>query len=200
MSLATLRTEVQARGYDYVSNARVNAFINTAQNEICAYMPWPFLTTSVTGVSPLTITDLGAILSVVDSTSDQSLTGVDRRNVTALDADLSALGTPEVFWLENNAVTVWPGHATDTVTVYYVKIPTQLVADADEPVIPVRYQDLIVQGAVMQAKLDNDEYQAYQALQQVWQRRIDQMVQDLMYRNQSGPELMQVTSPTARDF
>jgi hypothetical protein len=98
MSLATIRTEVQARGYDYVSNARVNAFVNTAQNEICAYMPWPFLETSASGTSPLTITDLGAVLSVSDSASDTALTGMDRRNVVAIDADLSYTGTPEIWW------------------------------------------------------------------------------------------------------
>jgi hypothetical protein len=200
MSLATIRTEVQARGYDYVSNARVNAFVNTAQNEICAYMPWPFLETSASGTSPLTITDLGAVLSVSDSASDTALTGMDRRNVVAIDADLSYTGTPEIWWAENNTITVWPGSSTDSVTVRYIKIPTQLSADGDEPVIPTRYQDLIVHGAVLQAKLDDDEYEAYQVLRQVWQTRIDQMVQELMGQNQSGPELMIVTSPTVRDF
>jgi hypothetical protein len=103
--------------------------------------------------------------------------------------------------VENNTITVWPGSSTDSVTVRYIKIPTQLSADGDEPVIPTRYQDLIVTGAVIQAKLDNDEIEEAIALKQnFWQPRIDQMVQDIMSRNMGGPELMQVTSFTAYDF
>ena len=135
MILSAMRTEVQARGYDYVSTTRVDAWLNDAYFEICDAMPWPFLLTSVTGTSPLTITDLGKVLSVSDTLSDQSLSYADRRNVTAEDADISTTGTPWVWWKENNTITVYPGSSTDSVTVSYIKVPTVLTA-SDTPVIP----------------------------------------------------------------
>jgi hypothetical protein len=197
MILSAMRTEVQARGYDHISTTRVDQFLNDTYFEICDAMPWPFLETSVTGTSPLTITDLGKVLSVVDSLSDVSLTYADRRNVTAEDADLSDLGTPWVWWKENNTITVYPGSSTDTVTVRYIKVPTVLTA-ADTPAIPDRYHMLIVHGAVAQAQLDDDNYDAYQATRAVFKERLDMMIANMMGMNLSGPGLMLVTQP--QDF
>lgn len=194
MILSAMRTEVQARGFDYVSTARVDAWLNDTYFEICDAMPWPFLETNVTGTSPLTITDLGKILSVVDSESDQSLSYADRRNVTAEDADLSGVGTPWVWWMENNTITVYPGSSTDSVTVRYIKVPVVLTA-SDTPVIPERWHLLIVQGAVAQGYLDIDQYDRYQGLRQAFKERLDMMISNVMGRNLSGPGLMLVTDP-----
>jgi hypothetical protein len=126
MNLGTMRTEVKARGYDYVPDSRINQWLNWALLEICRYMPWPFLETSVTGASPLTITDLGSILSVVGSLSDVPLQAVDRRQVLISDDDLNETGNPAFFWLEGNTLNVWPGSSTDTVTVQYIRVHYQL--------------------------------------------------------------------------
>jgi hypothetical protein len=199
MNLGQIRSEVQARGFDYLLTARCNTLINIAVNEICSYMPWPFMETSVgPSASPLTITDLGWILSVVDSLQDTRLSPADRRYVLNQDADLTDTGTPQVYWTEGNTVTVWPGSATDTITVRYVKTPVDLSSDSDVPLIPTGFHDLIVHGTVLQAQLDNDMLQSYQMTRQVWQTRIDQMVQAIMGRDLGGPVLMTVTDP--RDF
>lgn len=191
MNLGQIRAEVQARGYDYLATARVNTLINIAVNEICSFMPWPFLETSVgPSVSPLTISDLGQVLSVVNSLTDVSLARADRRAIIAMDADLSETGTPSVYWLEGNTVTVWPGSIYDAVTVRYVKTPTDLSADADVPLIPTGFHDLIVHGTVLQCQMDNDDWQGYGVVRQIWQDRMNQMVQAIMGRDQSGPTLM----------
>jgi len=196
MNLAAIRAEVQARGYDYLSTARVNTFINMAQNEVCSYMPWPFLETSVgPSASPLTISNLGWVLSVVDSESDQSLSRADRRFILNEDADLSETGSPQVYWLEGNTVVVWPGSGTDTITVRYVQTPTDMSSDSDTSVIPTGFHDLLVLGAVAHAQMDNDDWQGYQFTRQVWQNRIDGMVQAVMGRDLGGPTLMTVTEP-----
>ena len=157
-------------------------------------MPWPFLETSVgPSASPLTISNLGYVLSVVDSLADVSLSRADRRFILNQDADLSETGTPAVYWLEGNTVTVWPGSSSDTITVRYVQTPTDLSSDSDTPVIPAQFHDLIVLGAVAQAQMDNDDWQGYQVTRQVWQQRIDGMVQAIMGRDLGGPTLMTVT-------
>jgi hypothetical protein len=195
MNLGTMRTEVMARGYDYLSSTRVNQFLNWSYKEICRYMPWPFLETSATGASPLTITDLGSVLSVVGSLSDVPLQAVDRRQVLISDDDLNDTGTPEIFWLEGNVLNVWPGSSTDTVTVQYIKSPADLAADSDTPVIPADYHELIVDGAVLRAQKDNDNYDSYQVSRQVWQSELDLMVQAIMGRDLSGPSWITVTDP-----
>jgi len=195
MNLGTMRTEVQARGSDYLSTTRVNQFLNWAYKEITRYMPWPFLETSATGASPLTITDLGLILSVTGSRSDQPLARADRRQILIGDDDLSEIGTPVLYWMENLTVNVWPSSATDTVTVQYIKVPADMSLDADVPVIPADYHELIIDGAVLRAQKDNDQYDSYQASRQIWQSELDLMVLTIMGRNLSGPSFMTVTEP-----
>lgn len=201
MNLAAVRAEVQARGYDYLSTARVNTLINMAQNEVLTYMPWPFMITSVgPSASPLTIATMDQILSVavVDGSSKSELSQADRRFILNQDPDMSQTGFPQVYWLEGNTVTVWPSSSTDTVTVQYIPTPTDLSSDSDTSVIPTAFHDLLILGAVKQAQLDNDDLQGYQLTDQVFQRRLDLMVQRVMGRNLTGPTLMTVTDP--RDF
>ena len=198
MNLGTIRAEVQARGYDYLSTARCTTLINMAQNEILSYMPWPFMETSVgPSASPLTISNLDQILSVVavDGNVKRELSQQDRRFILNLDPDLTQTGAPMAYWLEGNVVTVWPSSTTDNVTVRYIPVPTDLASDSDTPAIPTQFHDLIVLGAVFQAQMDNDDMQGAQFTRSVWQNRIDGMVQRVMGRNLAGPTLMTVTDP-----
>lgn len=185
-TLLSMRTEVKARGADYVPDARIDAWLNEAYYEICDWMPWPFLETEITGASPLTITDLGQVLSVVNSLADYPLDYRDRRLVIHTDDDLSELGTPSEWWIDVNTIYVWPGSATDTVTVRYIKTPTLLSASGDTPVLPTRWHFLITDGAVLRSLIDNDEYDAHDRLLAIWQRRLDLMVQSVMDRNLAG--------------
>jgi len=201
MNLGTLRAELQARGYDYLSSARCTTLINMAVNEICNFMPWPFLeATSGPAVSPLTISNLARILSVtnVDGVYKTDLAPADRRFILQTDPNLEETGPPQVYWLEGNVVTVWPSSITDAVTVRYVQNPTDLSSDSDTPLIPTGYHDLIIHGAHCQALIDNDDWQGYQVVRQIWQDRMNQMVQAIMGRDLGGPTLMTVTDP--RDY
>ena len=61
MNLGTARTELQARGFDYLSTARCNTFLNRALYILNEQESWPFLETTVSGAAPLTISDLSLI-------------------------------------------------------------------------------------------------------------------------------------------
>lgn len=186
-TLGTIRDEVQARGFDFVTDARVNQWINDSYFEIAEWMPWPFLETSVSGASPITITDLRAVLSVTNSLSGVPLESVDRRVVQLGDTALDDTGIPALWWREDQTINVWPGSSTDTVTVRYIKVPTTLTADADTPIIPTRWHQVIVDGAVLRAQKDNDMWQEYQVLRAIWQQQLDLMTQSIMASNLAGP-------------
>lgn len=194
MDLSDLRAEVKARGYDYLDDARVDRYINQAQNELCALMPWPFLETDATGNAPLAIPDVRYVLSVTDTTNRRALSPVDPRNLRMIDPDLSDAGNPCAWYLENTTVTTWPT-ATVALAVRYIKAPADLVATTDEPVVPVEWQDIIVDGAVCKAAKDNDGYGAMQMVRAEWQRQVDVMVQALMNRALDGPGSILVTEP-----
>ena len=72
--LTAMRAEVVARGFDYLPTSRIDRFLNDAMHAIEDMERWSWLLTVTTGTGPFfTITDLGRILSVMDTTNGNSL-------------------------------------------------------------------------------------------------------------------------------
>lgn len=190
MNLSDLQAELVARGFDYLSQARQTYFLNQAYlTDICDAEDWPFLETSATGTAPLTIADLGAIESVIDTTQEVKLRPVNRKTITDWNTDLSSPGTPEAFYITTgDTVQVYPANTTDSITVRYWKVPDELSSPTDEPVIPARYHYLIVEGAVKRAYEDDDEYQASQAADALFLRRLDAMRSALLHQQRDRPD------------
>jgi hypothetical protein len=175
---------VLARGFDPdTSTTRLNYWINRAYHRICEREAWPFLETTTTGTAPLSITDLRAVLSVVDSTNESTLTYEDFRTIREDDPTLATSGTP-YCWYQSAATTiaVYPTQAV-SLSVRYLKFPTDLSSGADTPVIPTRYQYLIVEGAVGYAYRDTDNYEAAQAVEEVFDRGVLEMGDTLLVPN-----------------
>ena len=155
-NLLGLRTELLARGFDYLSPTRANQFLNDSQNEICDHTNWPFLETSATGNSPLTIADLGRIRTVQDNNS-LALERVEPDHIIAIGGDLATTGTPIYYYVTaGSAVTVYPVTVI-SLTVRYYKIPTELSADTDVPTVPSRFRPLIVDKAAALAYREDDK-------------------------------------------
>jgi len=190
MDFEDLIDEVQARGFDYLNDTRVGRYVNQSYQEVCAYasMPWPFLEDSASGNAPLTISDLRAVLAVMETTNKRPLFPIERRQIDLWDPTLEYVSLPCYWYLDGTAVKVWPlPPATVSLSVRYIKRPADLVANGDEPLVPEAYHDLIVDGAVIRCQKDNDNYAAAAAVREDWQRQIDLMVADLMNRNLDGP-------------
>jgi hypothetical protein len=161
VNLGTLRTEVQARGFDYLSNARLDAYINRAYLDLADSEDWPWLEATTSGTAPLTISDLRTIESVRNSTQSYRLAPLDRRNIMHSDDDLATTGTPSYYYLTTGTtVAVYPANTSDTIAVRYWKVPTELSVDSDTPAVPTRYHQLLVDGAVVYAYVDSDNFQS----------------------------------------
>lgn len=98
MNLSDLTTELGARGFDYLTEARRTYFLNQAYlTDICESEEWPFLEATATGASPLAITDLRVIESVIDEDQQVKLTPLTRKAITDLSPDLDQPGNPELL-------------------------------------------------------------------------------------------------------
>lgn len=197
MDLSDLRTEVYARGFDYLNDAtdtRVDRWINQSYRELCALMPWPFLEQTDTGAAPLTLGALRYVLSVTDTTNKVLLAPVDVRNLQRIDPTLDDTGAPCAWYLENTVMKVWPV-STPSLSVRYILVPPLLSADSDDPLVPEEWQDIIVDGAVCRAQKDNDDYGPMQATRQEWQRQVDAMVVSLMNRALDRPQFIFQSEP-----
>jgi len=192
-NLSDLRNEFKARGFDYLPDSRANYMINAAINEILDLEAWPFLEASTAGVPPLTISDLKEVLSVTNTTTSESISYVDRRLLTSTGTVLTTVSSPANWYYEGTQIATYP-LTTSSITVRYIKAPTELSSDADVPGIPHRYKEVIVLGAVIRAYMDNDDWQQVAAARQEWDRQVSVM-KDSYFKREHDPGYILVTQP-----
>lgn len=193
MNLGEIRAEVESRGYDYVSDSRLNLWIKQGYRWVCALEPWPFLESSVSGQAPLTISDLSQILHV--STGDETLRGADYRDIRDLDPSLDDTGTPVMWYLTGDTINTWPT-STETLEVRYVRKPPELSSDSSTPLLPDAHHPLLVDYAVMSGLKDNDEYDQAQGLRAVIEAQVQDLRDQIMVRNYQNPtQIVQTRHP-----
>lgn len=197
MDLVTIRGEVQARGQDHVSTTLLDRWINRAYQDVCDRFPWPFLEVTVTGTAPLTISDLAHALSVLDTTNDAVLEWDDPRTIIERDADLTTTGLPDSWYYEGTALKVYPVNTSAQLSVRYIKIPTDLVADGDTPLLPTRFHYLLVQGACVWAYERAQDRDAAADYEQRYENGIANMAAALLVPNYDSPAT--IASPVSGD-
>ena len=164
MNLGTARTEFQARGFDYLSSTRCNAYLNRALAALSMEAPWPWLETSASGTSPITISDLRAVQSVVDTNTLAVLEPADRRSLVDNYSVLTTTGSPW-FWYRDTLTSIrtYPV-SSDTITVQYIAHEAELTSDSSSPLLPSRHHNVWVDHAVYEAYCDSDNWEAAAAI------------------------------------
>lgn len=183
MTFSELASEFYARGFDYLNQdaagrIRAKRWLNEAYLEdICADEPWDFLRATASGTAPLTVSDVDTIEAVWNDTQDYVLSETTAGDVELAGVDISTAGTA-AYWYFTSATTiaVYPTNTMDTLRVRYFKIPTELSADGDTPLLPARWHSLIVDAAVVRAYWDTDNPEMGQALEQRFLNRKAKML------------------------
>lgn len=175
MDREDIRDEVQARGFDDVTDARVNTWINAAYFRICDLEAWPFLEASTTGTAPLTISDFRAGLSIIDTTNDNPLVWADPRTIREDDPTLALTGTPAYWYMSGTSLKVYPANTAASLNVSYLKVPEELDGDTDIPLIPTRYHYVLVDWVVLEAYKDSDNFEAYSNLRPIADEGLQQI-------------------------
>jgi hypothetical protein len=194
-----LVSEVTNRGFDDLKDGgaqetRVKRWVNQAYHELLDDSAWPFLEATQEGTAPLTISELGHVLSFTDKTDEAPLRYIDRRTVLKMDPALSIVGIAEVWYREGeSSLKVWPANTTATYVVRYLKTGADLSAASDTPLVPTRFQDLIVDGAVVRAYKNRDNFEAAQAVRKEWERGLAQMRHALLKVNYDANVMIQRT-------
>lgn len=178
---------------------RAKAWVQDAYAEICDQYEWPFLEAETTATGTVALTDLKTVIWVVDSTNKNALDFLDRRTILErVDTDLTTVGTPTYWYLNDQTIAVYPASSTTTLDVKYIKVPAALVSNGDTPLIPARYHQAIVDGAVRRALLDNNDTAEAQAVEQERQIKLANMLASLSNRNAFETDHMASTG--ARDL
>jgi hypothetical protein len=160
---------------------RIKQWINLAMHDIDDQADWPYLQATTTGVTPLTIADLGTIEAVADTTGDRILMPVDRRALRDQYGDLTTTGTAQQYYMTGgNVISLYPAQASLTITVDYWKVGPDLSAGTDVPLMPDRYRYAIVDYAVALGMRDRGDLPGAQDARQQGDVRVAQMMQRLL--------------------
>lgn len=192
MTLSDLRTELKSRlngpGYKHLTDTRATRLINRAYHRICEGDDWVWLRTSTTGSAPITVSDLRTVLSVVDTTTQAVLTHLDERQIIDnVDPILTDTGTPEYYYRTSDTVlSVYPANTSDTLKVTYIKVPTDLSADGDTPVVPTRYHLAIIDAAQCDALKDYGKYDEARACEANFQSLLNEMRLTYLFDHHDG--------------
>lgn len=188
MTLKEIREEIIASGAENIANdtggeARINRWIQQAIRELCDFKPWPFLFASKEGKAPVAVADLGHVIAVVDVTNRNQLEPITLNQILLGDPDMDATG-PAGYWYvkESGTVSVYPADAASTFKVYYRKLPAEL-KDAEEPIIPKDFHDLIVDRVRVKAYKATDNFEAAAEILKDYERQRDLMAHALMKVN-----------------
>jgi hypothetical protein len=183
MTFAELKAEFAERGFNHFSSARQGRFINAAYLRLVTLECWPFRESSATGTSPLAISDLGVIEAVINTDTNTLLEPAQWVDLVQSYGDLSTTGTSIAYYVAQpggaaREVVTYP--AGGSIGVQYWRVPSEMSADADVPIVPAEYQGLIVDMAVARAYPDSDEAQSAVALEADIQRQLLEMRNDLL--------------------
>jgi hypothetical protein len=192
VNLAEAQQAVLDRGFDYLETPRLTLMLNTAKDAFEDFWDWPWLQKSFSGPTPLLIADLKLILMVKSAATKAELLGLDLRQASLGDTDVTQPGVPGYWWLGNDdTLHAWPGDGASLVGVYLADTPP-LVGPTDTPLIPARYHGLWIDFAVCEAYKDSDNFPAAQALRGDIGVRMQDVVARYETRNRQHSPFMTV--------
>lgn len=192
LTFAQLKAEVIARGFDSLTDARAGIYVNAARADLDRMYLWPWRQKLSTGAAPLTVSDLGRIERVVNTSNASSrLYPADYQTLVDNYGDLSVGGSPTyyyVVWTSGTpVVTTYPA-STNTLGVRYWKVTADLSAAGDVPAAPAEAHYLIVDLAVRRAYHDNDEHDQAVALQPEIENAVAQLLDQYPPGQADGPD------------
>jgi hypothetical protein len=119
----------------------------------------------------------------------------DSRDIVDLDPAITTAGTPYRYWLDGlTTLKVWPTNTSQTLSIRYLKVPTDLSSDSDTPVVPTRYHPQIVDMAEVLACQDVSDFQKAEAKRQLLELKLRRMQDTLCKRNDDDPDYIVVTN------
>lgn len=148
---------------DSTTRNRVKNWLNLGYHDFVLRELWPFREATDTyslsqGTQEYTLSsetadmDAQNIISVtLQGAQESKLTYIPFNQLRALAPDFDAQGTtvPTHYYLKAGKIGFWPSPAGSyTCFVDYYKTPTELSADADEPIIPVAYREGLMHYAL----------------------------------------------------
>ena len=207
-TLSNLVSQVQSRLDDTgFSSTTIKQFINDTQREITNDKRWRFMEATTNLTSSVGSQSIGSFPADYQIAIDLRISSpvayakkLPFLDYTVVDEQYSdqtiyANSTP-MFWYEYaNVPYIFPqADQVYTLTLRYLKTPTELSADADVPQIPEEYQELLVLGALSRCHELNDDYDKAAIVRQKIDELLISMTKRYGFRLLDGPRIMRAGS------
>lgn len=163
---ARCRTRFRDPNQNIVTDAEWTSYLNDAYRAVIAASPfWPFLevvscaalvvSAGTRGIAlPTDVTRVTAVRNATDNIPMVPLSGTTEH--IRIDPEQSTTGVPEFYRIYAGRIEVWPIPNSDTTLhVEYPAPPAMLSGASDEPVFPEQYHNLLVEGALYRAYVDD---------------------------------------------
>lgn len=200
MNLGQIKTAIQARGYATDTVTQQIGAINTRYHELVGLHKWPWLETSSGAIPTVTgqlsyaltaITDLLFVdavrLSFPSSgtpTEEYDLEYISSEDFDSYRFELGAdlVGTNGIprYWTQDGgaggSLNLLP--TPDRVyklNINYLRVPVDLTVDADTPVFPSTFHDILVWGAIVDMAFRERDWSGMQMAQGEYSRMLGQM-------------------------
>lgn len=189
MTRKEIREEVVALGAENIAKEaggedRINRWIQQAIRWLCDFKPWPFLFDEQEGTAPLVIADLGHVVAVSDLRNRNPIEPATLNQLLLGSPRLDGVGNAEYWYTEDNStIKVYPlPSGGGLFRVDYRKTPA-LLEDADEPIVPGDYQELIITRVRVETYKATDALDAAAEMLKDYERGRGEMVHALMKPN-----------------
>lgn len=159
MTVAELRELIRARGFEADTATQQLAFLSTVERRLAARphrWSWTLATGAIALVAgtaayalPVGTVQVESIRYAIGATAYE-LEWMDPDEIRSRIANSAGRGGPAAFWSRTGPTTVtfWPApDRAGSATVVYRRRPPVLTGDADSPILPEAYQDILVVGA-----------------------------------------------------
>jgi hypothetical protein len=202
-----LRTQCAARfrdtGFTIVADAQWKEYVNQAYQWANTYSPlWPWLETASATVTVLSGTrgialpaDTVQVNWAYDTTDNYRLIPQEGRGDPWRNANLATdTGSPVTYRIRNGTIEVFPLPTQNTIiTIEAVTMPVRMVADGDVPVWPTHFHEVLLDGAVSLAYLDDGNAEFQGILWGKFQAGVKDMLQTLLlFRTETNPPIRDV--------
>ena len=198
MLVSEMFSEIRDHGFDDITDARLLGFINDTYFDVCGRETWPFLekssTVTVDATGLVTApTDIGKVLKFVDTGLGTVLEPYRLDAFTAFNANqLTQTGNPYSYYFIGDALYVYPISTSNSLTLRYISVPSALTSTPDSsPVLPSRYNRVIVLGTLIKAFFMEDDAENAAVASQQYEAKIAQMREDLWVHQVDRPDTIQ---------
>lgn len=192
MTYLALQEEVMSFQFSEKYRELTKRWLNTAQRK--AVQESEFRTqeeakafTTTSGDNTLELpADFCRWIDLYDTGTNWPLTALEKREYDALEA---SSGRPTLYTVVGDQITLWPTpDGSYPLSLRYWRLPQDMVADGDEPEIPVQYHEVLVAYAMMKAYARENDYQASRFWKEEWEAGVMKMRGEVQHDTFDGPK------------